>query len=74
MKNLRSKGDFMNACKELDPRIREIDPAIPNGMEFISAMKRAGIRTDLFCTVYYRNGTSYIINIAEEWAMLINNL
>jgi hypothetical protein len=67
-----NKGDFMRACKVLDDGIKEIDSAYP--MELGKSARALGLDTTMLCMVYWKNGTSEVVNIAQHWAELYSSV
>lgn len=68
---LRNKGDYMRAVKEMDPRVKEIDSAVP--MQTSSVLQSLGVDRSMMVMMYWKNGRQEIVNIAAHWAILNNN-
>lgn len=68
---LRNKGDYMRAVKEMDPRVKEIDSAVP--MQTSSVLESLGVDRSMMVMMYWKNGRQEIVNIAAHWAILNNN-
>lgn len=68
---IQSKGDYMDAVKLMDPRVREIDSAIP--LELATELMRLGVDARMMVSVYWANGSQEFLNIAELHSQLENN-
>lgn len=68
----RSKGDYMEAVKEMDEAIKEMDSAIPQHLS--TELEKLGVDRSGFVYAYYKNGTEGLLDVMSRYAYLINNL
>ena len=67
----KSKGDYMYLVKKMDPRIKEMDSAIP--LEVAIRLREMGLLTSDFVMMYWKNGEIELVNILAHWAVLTNS-
>lgn len=66
----RTRDEFENALLELDKTVEGVYEVPPETLEILVSM---GMETSLLALVKYNHGEERIINIAQEWAILVNN-
>lgn len=67
----KSKGDYMYLVRTMDPRVKEMDSAIP--LEAANELRALGVSPSDFVMMYWKNGTVELLNIVAHWAILTNN-
>jgi hypothetical protein len=69
---MRSKGDYMKAVQKLDPRIKEMDSAIP--ASYTKAMNELGIDSSTMVSMYWKDGGNEIVDVARHYVVMTQNL
>ena len=67
-----NKGDYEEAIKRLDQRIRVIDSAIPQHL--YDELVKLNLPTNQYSYVYYHNGTQGLVNVIAEYGVLLTNI
>lgn len=65
------KGDYMKAVKAMDPRIKEMDSAIPLAVS--QELSKLNIDYSMMVMAYWKNGEQEILDIAKHYCLLDKN-